>query len=89
MTATSRPVVSVTATSPDGPVAMARVTIESSPGPMPDVAGLTGSDGRFTLSTVGPGRYVIAVHAEGFEPAHVECDVGATDRHVDIQLNPG
>ena len=67
---------------------MARVTIESAPGPMPDIAGLTGSDGHFTLGTVGPGRYVIAVHAEGFEPARVECDVGTTDRHVDIQLIP-
>jgi hypothetical protein len=55
---------------------------------MPDVAGLTGSDGHFTLGTVGPGRYVIAVHAEGFEPARVECDVDATDWHIDVRLNP-
>jgi hypothetical protein len=55
---------------------------------MPDVAGLTGSDGHFTLGTIGPGRYVIAVHAEGFEPARVECDIDATDWHIDVRLNP-
>ena len=88
MNTTSRPVISVTATSRDGPVTMARVVVESSPRPSPDIAGLTGSDGRVTLSTVGPGSYLIAVHAKGFQSARVECDVGATDRDVEVRLVP-
>jgi hypothetical protein len=88
MNATSRPVISVTALSPEGPVAMARVTVESAPGSLPDVAGLTGDDGSFTLSTSGPGRYVVAVHAPGFRSARAELDVGSTDRHVDVDLVP-
>lgn len=83
-----RPVISVTATSPNGPVAMARVTVESAPGPLADVAGLTGDDGRFVLSTIGPGRYVVAVHAKGFRPARAEFHMGSTDRHVDVELVP-
>jgi hypothetical protein len=86
MNTPSGPVISGTATSSEGPVAMARVTVESSPRPLPDLAGLTGPDGCFTLGTVGPGRYVIAVHADGYQSARVECDVGVTDRHIDVEL---
>ena len=89
MSTTSQPVISVTVTSPDGPVAMARVVVETSPHPLPDVAGLTGSDGRFTLSTNGPGRYVIAIHADGFVTARVECDVDSKDCHLEVELVDG
>jgi hypothetical protein len=74
--------------SPVGPVAMARVTIESSPRPVPDLAGLTDTEGRFTLSTVGPGRYLVAVHAQGFETVRIECQVAATDQDIDVWLIP-
>lgn len=67
---------------------MASVTVESAPQPMPDVAALTGSDGRVTLGTAGSGSYVIAVHATGFKPARAECDVGSTDHHIEVQLVP-
>ena len=87
-TPASRPVIAGTATSPAGPIATARVTIESSPGPVPDVAALTDDEGRFTLATAGPGRYTIAVHADGFEVARVECEVDTGDTHVDIELEP-
>ena len=83
-----RPVISGTATTPDGPIATARVTIESSPRPLPDVAALTDDEGRFTLTTAGPGRYTIAVHADGFEVARVECDLETSDKHVHIRLEP-
>jgi hypothetical protein len=74
-----RPVISVSATGPHGPVALARVVVELAPGPMPDIAGLTAQDGTFTMGTVGPGRYVLAVHADGFTPARTEVTVGPRD----------
>ena len=80
------PVISGVARSPGGPVAGARVTIESSPRPMPDIAALTDGDGRFALGTTGPGHYTIAVHADGFEVARVECDIEATDEQVELSL---
>ena len=83
-----RPVISGTATSSDGPIATARVTVESSPRPLPDIAALTDDEGHFTLATAGPGRYTIAVHADGFEVARVECDVETSDEHVHIRLTP-
>ena len=80
--------ISGTATSPAGPIPKARVTIESSPRALPDIAALTDDCGRFTLTTAGAGRYTIAVHADGFEVARIECDVGASDKHVDVELIP-
>ena len=82
------PVIAGTATSPTGPVPMARVTIESSPRPLPDIGALTDEHGRFALGTAGPGHYTIAIHAEGFEVARIECDVDVDDRQVDIELIP-
>ncbi len=81
-----RPVISGVARTPAGPVAGARVTIESSPRPVPDVAALTDGDGGFVLGTAGPGRYTIAVHADGFEVARIECDIETTDAQVDLTL---
>jgi hypothetical protein len=62
------------------------VTIESSPRPVPDVAALTDDCGRFTLTTAGAGRYTIAVHADGFQVARIECDIDTSHKHVDVEL---
>jgi len=67
---------------------MARVIVESAPRPVADLAGLTDAEGRFTLGTVGPGRYLIAVHAAGFESGVIECQVGSVDLDVVISLRP-
>jgi hypothetical protein len=64
------------------------VTVESAPRPLPDVAALTDDKGRFTVATAGPGRYTIAVHADGFGVARIECDVETSDKHVEIELMP-
>ncbi len=88
MTSAARPVISGTATSPDGPVALARVTVEQAPAPMPDLAGLTDEDGSFTLGTVGPGTYIIAVHADGYAPARAEVTVHALDVAIGVSLRP-
>jgi hypothetical protein len=82
-----RPVISGIATGPDGPVAFARVMIAKAPGPMPDIAALTGEDGMFTFGTVGPGRYVVAVHADGFAPARAEVTVRPGDISVDLRVH--
>jgi hypothetical protein len=82
-----RPVISGIATGPDGPVAFARVMIAASPAPMPDLAGLSGEDGTFSLATNGAGRYVVAVHADGFVPARAEVIVRPDDVAVDLRVH--
>jgi hypothetical protein len=54
---------------------------------MPDLAGLSGEDGTFTLGTNGPGRYVVAVHADGFVPARAEVTVRSDDVAVDLRVH--
>ncbi len=81
-----RPVISGVVTGPDGPVALARVTVDSAPAPMPDLAGLTGEDGTFRMGTVGPGRYVVAVYADDFVPARAAVTVHSGDREVDVHV---
>lgn len=85
-----RAVITGVATGPDGPVALARVIIAESPAPMPDIAALTGEDGSFTIGTVGPGRYVVAVYADGYRASHAEVMVGPEDVAVEVrvQLEP-
>ena len=56
--------------------------------PVRDVSALTDEHGRFVLSTAGPGRYTVAVHADGFDVARVECDVDVDDAHVEFTLIP-
>ena len=60
-------------------MAGARVLFTSAPAPLPDIAALTGEDGTFTLSVPVPGKYELAVHAEGFVPAGVHCNVHGAD----------
>lgn len=81
-----RPVISGVVTGPDGPVALARVTFDSAPAPMPDLAGLTGEDGTFRMGTVGPGQYVVAVFADDFLPARASVTVHSGDREVDVHV---
>lgn len=84
------PLLSGTVHDPEGrPVAGARVLFASAPAPMPDIAALTGEEGRFTLSVPVPGKYSLAVHADGFAPAKVICDVpSANAETLRIELQP-
>jgi hypothetical protein len=43
----------------------ARVSFAAGPDPLPDIAALTDSHGRFQLSAPGSGRYTLAVTADG------------------------
>ena len=54
---------------------------------MPDLAGLTGEDGTFAMATNGAGRYVVAVHADGFVPARVEVTVGPDDESAELRVD--
>ena len=58
------------------PVAGARVILTESPLPMPDLAALTGPDGRFMLSLPVAGHYELAVHAEGFASKTAKFEAG-------------
>lgn len=60
-------------------MAGARVLFTCAPAPLPDVAALTGEDGSFTLSAPTSGGYELAVHADGFVPAFVRCELSAAD----------
>lgn len=50
------------------PIAMARIFFTAGPVPLPDVAALSGNDGRFRLSVTAPGLYTLRCVADGFSP---------------------
>ncbi len=52
-------------------VSGARVYFTDSPAPTPDVAALSGADGRFALGTPVEGTYTLECSAEGFAPTQV------------------
>ena len=60
------------------PVAGARVYFVGGPGSFPDVAALTGDDGRFALSAPAAGTYEVQVQADGFlqQTKQVPLDAG-------------
>jgi len=68
------------------PLAGARVAFADAPAPVPDVAALTGPDGRFSLTAPVPGRYVVLGAADGHVPAQVAVDVRGERTDVDITL---
>jgi hypothetical protein len=69
------------------PVAGATVSFTSAPGPVPDIAGLTGADGRFLLEAPEPGRFAIAARDAAGASAEVTVDVGAVPPdEVEIRL---
>lgn len=61
------------------PVPQAAVLFRDAPVAVPDVAELTGPDGRFALHAPSAGRYRVAVHAEGHAAAEQVVEVAATD----------
>ena len=54
------------------PVPFARIVVVTGPGPMPEIAILSGPDGSFTVGTPYPGRYLLAVHSDEHRPARIE-----------------
>ncbi|WP_395928705.1 carboxypeptidase-like regulatory domain-containing protein [Arthrobacter sp. RT-1] len=60
---------------PGMPVANARVYFVEGPGSLPDIAALSGSDGKFTLTAPEPGQYTIGCTADDYLPTQISVSV--------------
>lgn len=81
-------IISGVVTDPSGqPVAGAVVAVAAAPVPVPDIAGLTGEDGRFSVIVPAVGRYVLTVHGErGMTEIHVVVQDEAAEVNVEVSL---
>lgn len=72
------------------PVPDARVYLVEGPGPFPDIAALTGDDGRFTLSVSVPGTYTVQCRSPDERVSGTTVEVGAESgpAHADIRIPP-
>ena len=68
------------------PVAHARVYIVKAPAAVPDVAALTGADGRFTLAAGRAGVYEVACSTDTLGSASATVDVGARGASAELRL---
>jgi len=68
------------------PVAGARVYVARAPGPVPDVAAVTGRDGQFSLAAGRPGVYEIACSTDALGDASATVHVGKADVAVELRL---
>ena len=72
------------------PVAGAAVYIMEGPVPTPDIAQLTGPDGRFSLGLPAAGRYRIGVTAPGRQPHSEVVEVGRSGaKAIEIRIATG
>jgi hypothetical protein len=72
------------------PLAGASISLASAPVAMPDIAQLTGGDGRFVLGVPASGTYVVGVTAPDGETRRVEMTVGEGDPEpVEVSLGGG
>ena len=65
----------------------ATVYFVDAPVPMPDVAALTGPDGRFALGAPVAGSYTVECRADGFTVARITVHSGEA-RPVTLTLHP-
>jgi len=86
MSGTARIVAGTVLDASGKPVAQARVYFSAAPGSVPDIAELTGADGRFRLSAARPGRYQVSVSSDAHGSSSVEVDVGSKDAEVVVRL---
>lgn len=70
------------------PLEWARVAFAEGPTALPDIAAVTGADGRFALSAPVPGRYRLMVAADGCLSRHVVVEVADSQVEVDVTLAP-
>jgi hypothetical protein len=72
---------------PDGSVLEgAVITTQGAPTEMPDIAAVTGDDGRFVLAAPVAGRYRLGVRADGHTFEVIDIDVADADVSVECQL---
>ncbi|HEV2774809.1 MAG TPA: carboxypeptidase-like regulatory domain-containing protein [Solirubrobacteraceae bacterium] len=69
------------------PVEGARVYLTAAPGPIPDVAALTGPDGSFSLAAPAPGDYRLECTADGVAVTHTDVTVTG-DVDLELTLRP-
>jgi len=72
---------------PEGhPVAEAAVYVVSAPAAMPDIAQITGGDGRFTVAAPIPGRYTLGARSDAFGQTQADIEVrGGETVAVDLR----
>jgi hypothetical protein len=73
------------------PLAEVAVAFAGAPVPVPEIAVLTGPDGRFVLAAPAAGTYTVAVNAPGHAGQTVELQVepgGAHEVEVQISVQP-
>jgi protocatechuate 3,4-dioxygenase beta subunit len=68
------------------PVQGARVFFTQAPVSVPDVAQVTGADGRFSMAAPAPGTYAIEVRAAGGRTRRREIRIGDESVSVTLQL---
>ena len=68
------------------PVEDARVYVADAPVPIPDVAALTGTDGRFSLPAPADGSYTLEASADGLGSARVTVEARGA---ADVELTMG
>lgn len=68
------------------PVAQARVYFSAAPGSVPDIAALSGPDGRFQLNAPRPGSYQVSASSDELGSASVLVEVGSKDAEVVVKL---
>lgn len=66
----------------------ARVYFVDAPVAMPEVAALTGPDGRFSLGAPVAGSYTVECRADGFTVARITVHTGEA-RSLTLTLRPG
>jgi len=68
------------------PVAQARVYFSAAPGSVPDIAALSGPDGRFQLNAPRPGSYQVSASSDALGSSSVVVEVGSKDAEVVVKL---
>lgn len=69
------------------PLADAQIYFTESPMPLPDIAMLTDSDGKYSLSVPSAGKYGIGYNAAGFASKKVTVTIGSEQNTtLDVQL---
>ena len=69
------------------PVEGARVYFTGAPGPVPDIAALSASDGSFSFAAPVEGTYTVESRGEGLAPASATVGVrGGEEARVEISL---
>lgn len=67
------------------PVAGARILVVQSPGPMPDIAMLSGEDGSFAIGAPAAGRYLLEAATDS-SSARADVDPGPQETALTIRL---